>query len=64
MAVEMGAKNGIVEPDEATCKYLEGKIKKMPDLDALKSDADAEYSQTVEIDVSIHGTPSGLSLIS
>ncbi len=52
MAVEMGAKNGIVEPDESTCKYLADKIKKMPDLDALKSDADAEYNQTVEIDVS------------
>jgi 3-isopropylmalate/(R)-2-methylmalate dehydratase large subunit len=52
MAVEMGAKNGIVEPDEATRKYLADKIKKMPDLDALKSDADAKYSQTVEFDVS------------
>ena len=52
MAVEMGAKNGIVEPDETTRKYLEGKIKKMPDLDALKSDTDAKYSQTVEFDVS------------
>ena len=52
MAVEMGAKNGIVEPDEATCKYLADKIKKMPNLYTLKSDADAQYSQTVEIDVS------------
>jgi 3-isopropylmalate/(R)-2-methylmalate dehydratase large subunit len=52
MAVEMGAKNGIVEPDEATRRYLEGKIKKMPNLEALQSDADATYSQTVNIDVS------------
>ena len=52
MAVEMGAKNGIIEPDETTRKYLEDKIKKMPDLDTLKSDADAKYSQTVEFDVS------------
>jgi 3-isopropylmalate/(R)-2-methylmalate dehydratase large subunit len=52
MAVEMGAKNGIVEPDETTSKYLADKIKKMPNLATLKSDADAEYSQTVEIDVS------------
>jgi 3-isopropylmalate/(R)-2-methylmalate dehydratase large subunit len=52
MAVEMGAKNGIVKPDETTRKYLEDKIKKMPDLDALKSDKDAKYSQTVEFDVS------------
>jgi 3-isopropylmalate/(R)-2-methylmalate dehydratase large subunit len=52
MAVEMGAKNGIVEPDEITRKYLEDKIKKMPDLDALKSDKDAKYSQTTEFAVS------------
>jgi 3-isopropylmalate/(R)-2-methylmalate dehydratase large subunit len=52
MAVEMGAKNGIVEPDRTTRKYLDDKIKKMPDLDTLKSDADAKYSQTVEFDVS------------
>jgi len=52
MAVEMGAKNGIVEPDEATRTYLADKIKKMPNLDSLKSDPDAQYSQTVEIDVS------------
>ncbi|MCL5949385.1 MAG: 3-isopropylmalate dehydratase large subunit [Candidatus Bathyarchaeota archaeon] len=52
MAVEMGAKNGIVEPDETTRKYLEGKIKKMPNLDSLKSDVDAKYSQIFEFDVS------------
>ncbi len=52
MAVEMGAKNGIVEPDETTCKYLETKIKKMPNLDVLKSDTDAIYSQIFEFDVS------------
>jgi 3-isopropylmalate/(R)-2-methylmalate dehydratase large subunit len=52
MAVEMGAKNGIVEPDETTRKYLEDKVKKMPNLDSLKSDADAKYSQTVDFDVS------------
>ena len=27
MAVEMGAKNGIIEPDETTRKFLEGRIK-------------------------------------
>jgi 3-isopropylmalate/(R)-2-methylmalate dehydratase large subunit len=52
MAVEMGAKNGIVEPDETTRKYLEGKVKKLPNLDSLMSDADAKYSQIVEFDVS------------
>ena len=52
MAVEMGAKNGIVEPDETTRKFLEGRIKNMPDLNALKSDTDAKYEKTVEFDVS------------
>jgi 3-isopropylmalate/(R)-2-methylmalate dehydratase large subunit len=52
MAVEMGAKNGIVEPDETTRKYLESKVKKLPNLDSLMSDADAKYSQIVEFDVS------------
>jgi 3-isopropylmalate/(R)-2-methylmalate dehydratase large subunit len=51
MAVEMGAKNGIIEPDETTRNYLESKIKKMPDLNALKSDTDAKYNQTIEFDV-------------
>ena len=52
MAVEMGAKNGIIEPDETTRKFLEGRIKNMPDFDALKSDKDAIYERTVEFDVS------------
>lgn len=52
MAVEMGAKNGIVEPDETTRRFLEGRIKTMPDFEALKSDKDAVYEHTVEIDVS------------
>ena len=51
MAVEMGAKNGIVEPDETTRKFLESRIKKMPNLEALKSDKDAVYERTVEVDV-------------
>jgi 3-isopropylmalate/(R)-2-methylmalate dehydratase large subunit len=52
MAVEMGAKNGVIEPDETTRKFLEGRIKNMPDFDALKSDKDAVYERTVEFDVS------------
>ena len=52
MAVEMGAKNGIIEPDETTRKFLEGRIKNMPDFNALKSDKDAIYERTVEFDVS------------
>jgi len=52
MAVEMGAKNGIIEPDETTRKFLEGRVKALPDFKALKSDKDAVYERTVEFDVS------------
>ncbi|MFB3888501.1 MAG: homoaconitase large subunit [Candidatus Bathyarchaeia archaeon] len=52
MAVEMGAKNGIVEPDETTAKFLKSRVRKMPDYRALKSDADAKYEKTFNIDVS------------
>ena len=52
MAVEMGAKNGIIEPDETTRKFLEGIVKSLPDFEALKSDKDAVYESTVEFDVS------------
>jgi 3-isopropylmalate/(R)-2-methylmalate dehydratase large subunit len=51
MAVEMGAKNGIVESDETTRKFLEGRIPKDA-FQVLKSDADAEYEKTIDIDVS------------
>jgi 3-isopropylmalate/(R)-2-methylmalate dehydratase large subunit len=52
MAVEMGAKNGIIEPDETTRQFLEGRVKSMPDFDTLKSDKDAVYENTVEFDIS------------
>jgi len=52
MAVEMGAKNGIIEPDEITRKFLKGRVTKLPDFDSLKSDKDAHYARTVEFDVS------------
>ena len=51
MAVEMGAKNGIIEPDEATSKFLQGRVKAMPDFAALKSDKDAAYERTMEFNV-------------
>jgi 3-isopropylmalate/(R)-2-methylmalate dehydratase large subunit len=51
MAVEMGAKNGIVEPDEATAKFLKGRTAKASDYNWLRSDIDAKYAKTVEIDV-------------
>jgi 3-isopropylmalate/(R)-2-methylmalate dehydratase large subunit len=52
MAVEFGAKNGIITPDEITTEFLAGRIGKMPDIKALQNDKDAEYERTVEFDVS------------
>ncbi len=52
MAVEMGAKNGIIEPDETTRKFLKGRVKTLPDFESLKSDSNAHYARTVEFDVS------------
>lgn len=52
MAVEMGAKTGIVEPDEVTLSYLKGRIDVNDNLSIMKSDEDAEYSEEYEFDVS------------
>jgi 3-isopropylmalate/(R)-2-methylmalate dehydratase large subunit len=52
MTVEMGAKNGIVEPDEITRKFLKGRTAKMlAPFESLMSDADAAYEKTVDVDV-------------
>jgi 3-isopropylmalate/(R)-2-methylmalate dehydratase large subunit len=52
MTVEMGAKNGIVEPDETTRKFLEGRTTKLlAPFESLISDADAAYEKVVDIDV-------------
>jgi homoaconitate hydratase family protein len=52
MAVEMGAKNGIIAPDATTRKFLEGRVAQpLPPFDALQSDADAAYAKTIEFDV-------------
>ncbi|MGI6595805.1 MAG: 3-isopropylmalate dehydratase large subunit [Candidatus Ratteibacteria bacterium] len=50
MAIEAGAKNGIIEPDEITALYLE-EVGVTSDL-TLKSDEDAVYESVIEIDVS------------
>jgi len=52
MAVEMGAKNGIIAPDETIAEFLKDRTPKMPDFKALQSDKDAEYERTVDFDVS------------
>ena len=53
MAVEMGAKNGIVEPDEETLEFLERRISEdLESFESLKSDADESYERVVNFDVS------------
>jgi 3-isopropylmalate/(R)-2-methylmalate dehydratase large subunit len=58
MAIECGAKNGIIEPDEVTFKYLQQvmgskfRIKSLKKLAELKSDKDVKYSEIIEIDCS------------
>ena len=49
MAIEMGGKSGIVEADEKTKQYLEGRTK-APFRNVL-SDPSAEYSETISFDV-------------
>jgi len=50
MAAEMGAKNGIVEPDEKTLTYLKGRAK-VP-FEPVYADPDAEYERSIEYDAS------------
>jgi len=50
MAVEMGAKAGIIEPDEKTVDYVKGRTDKQ--FKPVKSDSDAVYEKIVDVDVS------------
>ena len=50
MAVEMGAKTGIINPDEASIAYVESRTSKP--INPLRSDPDAEYEERLEFDVS------------
>jgi len=53
MTVEMGAKNGIVEPDETTKRFLEGRTEKTLKLfESLESDPDATYEKIIDVNVS------------
>ena len=47
MAIEAGAKNGIFPVDDKTMAYIKGR-----DITVFEADADAEYEQTIEIDLS------------
>ncbi len=49
MAIEAGAKSGIIEADEITEEYLKGRAEK--EYNIFKSDLDAEYEQVIEINV-------------
>ncbi len=50
MAVEMGAKAGIFEADEKTLRWIKGRVSKS--FKTVKSDPDAEFRKTVELDLS------------
>ncbi len=50
MAVEAGAKNGIIEPDEITAAYLTGKTEQ--NYRVYRSDSLTHYKEIVEIDCS------------
>jgi 3-isopropylmalate/(R)-2-methylmalate dehydratase large subunit len=50
MAIEAGAKNGIVPPDETTRRYVEGRAKRPYKF--YQSDPDAHYARVYEFDVS------------
>ncbi len=50
MAIEAGAKNGIIEPDECTEDYVKGRAQR--EYKFYSSDADCEYHEIHEYDVS------------
>ncbi|KUK14230.1 MAG: 3-isopropylmalate dehydratase large subunit [Synergistetes bacterium] len=50
MAIEAGAKCGIIEPDEKTIEYVKGRAKR--EYKIFNSDPDAEYEKIYEWDVS------------
>jgi 3-isopropylmalate/(R)-2-methylmalate dehydratase large subunit len=50
MAIEAGAKNGIVPPDEITLEYVRPRAKR--EFKVYKSDPDAAYKEIIEIDCS------------
>ena len=52
MAIEAGAKSGIIEPDEKTLKYVSDVRCQMSDVRLYKSDEDAEYYEIREYDCS------------
>lgn len=49
MVVEMGAKNGVIEPDEKTLEYVKSRTDKP--FKVFRSDPDARYERTMEFNV-------------
>ncbi|MFH1283007.1 MAG: 3-isopropylmalate dehydratase large subunit [bacterium] len=50
MAIEAGGKSGVIEPDQITLDYVRKRAQRKYKF--IKSDKDAEYAKTLEIDVS------------
>ncbi len=50
MAAEMGAKNGFIAPDEKVLNFLKGRSQQ--DFEIILPDADAEYIDVLEFDIS------------
>jgi len=49
MVVEMGAKNGIIEPDETTLNYVKSRTNES--FNPLRSDSDATYEDVLNLDI-------------
>jgi 3-isopropylmalate/(R)-2-methylmalate dehydratase large subunit len=52
MAIEAGAKNGIIGFDDVTRKYLDEHLKEKTEYTVFESDGDAEYESVEEFDCS------------
>jgi 3-isopropylmalate/(R)-2-methylmalate dehydratase large subunit len=55
MAIEAGAKSGIIPPDDRTLEYVgqrQTAVSRYRDFDVYLSDDDADYAQVLDIDVS------------
>lgn len=52
MAIEAGAKNGIIAPDEITREFLKSRPFLRANPREFYSDTDANYTQTIQIDIS------------
>ncbi|AEF96130.1 isopropylmalate/citramalate isomerase large subunit [Methanotorris igneus] len=54
MAIEMGGKTGLIEPDEKTIQYVKNAMKKHgteKPFEVIKADEDAEYEEVFEVEV-------------